>query len=99
MLKGAEPILKPGSEGWDRTTDQLINSQLLLPLSYFGINIFMCHKCRELIEQLIKENQKEFATPKEKLAWQRGYLTGMLSSLLHHEPQIRSHLTKQLRRR
>ena len=37
MLKGAEPILKLGSEGWDRTTDQLINSQLLLPLSYFGI--------------------------------------------------------------
>ena len=29
---------KTGSSGWDRTNDQLINSQLLLPLSYAGIN-------------------------------------------------------------
>jgi len=33
----AEWILKLGSPSWARTSDTLINSQVLLPLSYQGI--------------------------------------------------------------
>ena len=36
---GGTTLFKTGSSGWDRTNDQLINSQLLLPLSYAGIKL------------------------------------------------------------
>ena len=37
---------KIGSDGWDRTNDQLINSQLLLPLSYVGIKLGLGREIR-----------------------------------------------------
>ena len=93
----AEPTLKLGWPGRDRTRDPRINSALLYRLSYWPINTFMCYKCQNLIEQLIKENQQSFDSRMKNMCWQRGYVTGMLISILHNEPQIRNRLIKKLK--
>ena len=52
-------LLENGSSGWDRTNDQLINSQLILPLSYAGMLlisfIFITH-----VLACVKKNFKSF---------------------------------------
>jgi hypothetical protein len=60
----------------------------------------MSNKNRELIEFLLKVKQsKKFNTAQERLAWERGYLTGLLSSLMSADSLVRSTVAKEINKR
>jgi hypothetical protein len=52
----------------------------------------------ELIELLLRKVQPKFQNSGELLAWQRGYLTGLLATLAHNDSAIRSQLIKKYNR-
>jgi hypothetical protein len=58
----------------------------------------MCHKCRELIEQLLKQEQKPHDTLMKNMLWQRGYLTGLLQNILHDDAHLRTTFIKKIKR-
>ena len=49
-----------GSPGWDRTTDALINSQLQLPLCYWGINLIVLMRLELNYVVVCSLSQKDF---------------------------------------
>jgi hypothetical protein len=56
------------------------------------------HKEIELIELLLRQQRPNFKTSGEMLAWERGYLTGMLAMFAHNDSAIRSQLIKKYNR-
>jgi hypothetical protein len=57
----------------------------------------MCHKCRNIIEQLLKQEQKPNDTLMKNMLWQRGYLTGMLQTIIHDDVHLRKTLIKKIK--
>ena len=48
-----------------------------------------------LIEELLKKkNKKNFKTPQQKACWERGYLTGLLATLMEYDSSVK-HKIKQ----
>ena len=52
--------------------------------------------CSSDLEELLKLEQKTHNTKVENILWQRGYLTGILQSLLHNDPYIRTRLVRRV---
>jgi len=51
---------------------------------------YIFQKHVELIEEMLREDAKKhrFATVKDRMIWERGYLTGLLASLAYNDSDV-----------
>jgi hypothetical protein len=60
----------------------------------------MSNRNRDIIEYLLQvKRTKQFNSAQEQLAWERGYLTGLLSSLMSSDSLVRSDIIKQINKK
>jgi len=60
----------------------------------------MSNKNTELIEYMLQVGKRrKFNSAQEQLAWERGYLTGLLSSLMNADSLVRSTVIKQINKK
>lgn len=64
------------------------------------INNCMSNRNTELIEYLLRIGKRRtFNSAQEQLAWERGYLTGLLSSLMDADSLVKSTVIKQINKK
>ena len=56
----------------------------------------MCNKCINAINYRLDELSRKFDTPHEKLAYEHGFLSSLLSSLIHEDHFVQRKVMKQL---
>jgi hypothetical protein len=60
----------------------------------------MSNKNTELIEYLLQiGKRRRFNSAQEQLAWERGYLTGLLSSLMDADSLVKSTVIRQINKK
>jgi len=60
---------------------------------------YIFQKHVELIEEMLREDAKKhrFADTKERILWERGYLTGLLASLAYQDSDITHAIRRKMR--
>lgn len=51
---------------------------------------------KQLVESLIQKHSKQFPTTSQRLAYERGLLTGLLSTLAHNDTYVYNFLLHKL---
>jgi len=54
-------------------------------------------KSLELVQQLVELDSKKYLTTSEQLAYECGYLTGLLASIMDEDAMVRSKVYSQLK--
>ena len=44
--------------------------------------------CQELVEKLLSENNSKYTNTREKIIYERGYLTGLLAKLAYEDSYV-----------
>jgi tRNA uridine 5-carbamoylmethylation protein Kti12 len=50
----------------------------------------------ELIEEVLKQQGNRYQDPHQRLAWERGFLTGMLARYAQHDIALRLELQRKV---
>ena len=50
----------------------------------------------ELIETILKQQSSQYQDPHQRLAWERGFLTGMLARYAQHDISLRLELQRRV---
>jgi hypothetical protein len=53
--------------------------------------------CQELVEKLLSENNSKYTNTREKIIYERGYLTGLLAKLAYEDSYVRQAIRQRLK--
>ena len=55
--------------------------------------------CIDIVEKLLRQNNRKFKDSHEELLYDRGYLTGLLARLMIENPHIRLEIIEQTKKK
>jgi hypothetical protein len=53
--------------------------------------------CQELVEKLLSENNSKYTNTREKIIYERGYLTGLLAKLAYEDSYVHQAIRQRLK--
>ena len=57
----------------------------------------MCNKCINAINYYLDEKSRKFDTPQQKLAYEHGFLSSLLASIIHDDVFVQHKVMKKLK--
>lgn len=51
--------------------------------------------CVDIVEKLLRQNNREYKNSHEQMLYERGYLTGLLARIMMENPRFRNEITER----